>query len=96
MLETGELRAGPVGAALRDMQDDNETLQGEAAAMVERVGAKLTPAERQKSLLLFKAFSMHGDRGLDIAEDLMDERSPSHPDFDEAEFEQELQRRLQA
>jgi tellurite resistance protein len=73
---------------------DAEEKRRQALELVENVGSKLSEAEKQKAILLYDVFLKHGDIGLDIAQDLMDERSTSHPLFSEDAFRNQLHERL--
>jgi hypothetical protein len=73
---------------LNDIASKNDQMKRSIALMTEDAKGRFA--------LLYIAYSEFGERGLEIAEDLLDERSTIDSRFDQEQFWDELQRRLQS
>lgn len=74
--------------------EDDKMLRDAIGAMLYRVGQKLSETEKARSVFLYAAYLKYRERGLEIAEDLMDELG-NGKEFDQELMLQEVERRLQ-
>ena len=70
--------------------------KNEAIRMWQSALSKMSQAERTKAMLLYQAYLDYGEKGLAIAQDMMDQLRPSHPFFSEAVFTEQLAAAVEA
>jgi hypothetical protein len=75
-------------------QNNVENSEGMELDLLERAMLKMSEPERLKALLLYEVYIDHGEKGLEIAEDLMDESSTRDSTFSEDDFRKELAEKL--